>query len=93
MSPAIEARKVAIITGASGGIGAGLVDLFRATGYRVVGTVQIDAQDGHAIARAGRSEAHMAWRGVACATPLANALGTAVGADRLDGRPDTLRAL
>ena len=38
MSPALDAKKVAIITGASGGIGAGLAAAFRATGYRVVGT-------------------------------------------------------
>jgi NAD(P)-dependent dehydrogenase (short-subunit alcohol dehydrogenase family) len=38
MSPAHDAKKVAIITGASGGIGAGLVAAFRATGYAVVGT-------------------------------------------------------
>ena len=38
MSPALDAKKVAIITGASGGIGAGLTAAFRATGYRVVGT-------------------------------------------------------
>jgi NAD(P)-dependent dehydrogenase (short-subunit alcohol dehydrogenase family) len=33
-----EPRKVAIITGASRGIGAGLVEGFRSCGYRVVGT-------------------------------------------------------
>ncbi len=38
MSPAVDAKKVAIITGASGGIGAGVVAAFRATGYAVVGT-------------------------------------------------------
>jgi NAD(P)-dependent dehydrogenase (short-subunit alcohol dehydrogenase family) len=38
MSPALEAKKVAIITGASGGIGAGLATAFRDTGYAVVGT-------------------------------------------------------
>jgi NAD(P)-dependent dehydrogenase (short-subunit alcohol dehydrogenase family) len=38
MNPAHDAKKVAIITGASGGIGAGLVAAFRATGYAVVGT-------------------------------------------------------
>ena len=38
MSPALDANKVAIITGASGGIGAGLAAAFRATGYGVVGT-------------------------------------------------------
>ncbi len=37
MSPALDAQKVAIITGASGGIGAGLAAAFRATGYGVVG--------------------------------------------------------
>jgi len=37
MSPA-GPRKVAIITGASQGIGAGLVAGFRASGYAVVGT-------------------------------------------------------
>ncbi len=37
MSPS-EPQKVAIITGASQGIGAGLVEAFRATGYAVVGT-------------------------------------------------------
>ena len=40
MSPALDAKKVAIITGASGGIGAGLTAAFRATGYRVVGTLR-----------------------------------------------------
>jgi NAD(P)-dependent dehydrogenase (short-subunit alcohol dehydrogenase family) len=38
MSPAPDAKQVAIITGASGGIGAGVVAAFRATGYGVVGT-------------------------------------------------------
>ena len=38
MSPALDAKKVAIITGASGGIGAGLAAAFRAPGYAVVGT-------------------------------------------------------
>jgi NAD(P)-dependent dehydrogenase (short-subunit alcohol dehydrogenase family) len=38
MSPPLDANKVAIITGASGGIGAGLAAAFRATGYGVVGT-------------------------------------------------------
>src|SRR2546430_14721916 len=33
-----ESRRVAIITGASQGIGAGLVDGFRRAGYAVVGT-------------------------------------------------------
>jgi NAD(P)-dependent dehydrogenase (short-subunit alcohol dehydrogenase family) len=33
MSPALDAKKVAIITGASGGIGAGLAAAFRATGH------------------------------------------------------------
>jgi NAD(P)-dependent dehydrogenase (short-subunit alcohol dehydrogenase family) len=37
MSPP-QAQKVAIITGASQGIGAGLVDAFRGSGYAVVGT-------------------------------------------------------
>ncbi len=35
-----ESRKVAIITGASQGIGAGLVDGFRRAGYDVVGTAR-----------------------------------------------------
>jgi NAD(P)-dependent dehydrogenase (short-subunit alcohol dehydrogenase family) len=35
-----ELRKVAIITGASQGIGAGLVDGFRGAGYAVVGTAR-----------------------------------------------------
>ncbi len=39
MSPS-EPQKVAIITGASQGIGAGLVDAFRAAGYAVVGTAR-----------------------------------------------------
>ena len=38
MSPALEPKKVTIITGASGGIGAGLAAAFRDTGYAVVGT-------------------------------------------------------
>lgn len=38
MSPALESKKVTIITGASGGIGAGLVAAFRDTGYAVVAT-------------------------------------------------------
>jgi len=38
VSPALDAQKVAIVTGASGGIGAGLTAAFRATGYGVVGT-------------------------------------------------------
>jgi NAD(P)-dependent dehydrogenase (short-subunit alcohol dehydrogenase family) len=40
MSPAPDAKKVVVVTGASGGIGAGLVAAFRATGYRVVGTAR-----------------------------------------------------
>ncbi|HWF81751.1 MAG TPA: SDR family oxidoreductase [Streptosporangiaceae bacterium] len=40
MSAAQDARKVAIITGASRGIGAGLVDGYRQTGYAVVGVAQ-----------------------------------------------------
>jgi NAD(P)-dependent dehydrogenase (short-subunit alcohol dehydrogenase family) len=35
-----ESRKVAIITGASQGIGAGLVDGFRRAGYAIVGTAR-----------------------------------------------------
>jgi NAD(P)-dependent dehydrogenase (short-subunit alcohol dehydrogenase family) len=38
VSPALDAQKVAIVTGASGGIGAALAAAFRATGYEVVGT-------------------------------------------------------
>jgi len=38
MSPGLESKKVTIITGASGGIGAGLAAAFRDTGYAVVGT-------------------------------------------------------
>jgi NAD(P)-dependent dehydrogenase (short-subunit alcohol dehydrogenase family) len=38
MSPELEPKKVTIITGASGGIGAGLAAAFRDTGYAVVGT-------------------------------------------------------
>jgi NAD(P)-dependent dehydrogenase (short-subunit alcohol dehydrogenase family) len=38
MTPALESKKVTIITGASGGIGAGLAAAFRDTGYAVVGT-------------------------------------------------------
>ena len=38
MSPALDTTRAAIITGASGGIGAGLTAAFRATGYGVVGT-------------------------------------------------------
>ena len=36
--PASEPKKVAIITGASQGIGAGLVEAYRRAGYAVVGT-------------------------------------------------------
>jgi NAD(P)-dependent dehydrogenase (short-subunit alcohol dehydrogenase family) len=38
MSPELEPKRVAIITGASGGIGAGLAAAFRDTGCAVVGT-------------------------------------------------------
>ena len=38
MSSALDTTRVAIITGASGGLGAGLAAVFRATGYGVVGT-------------------------------------------------------
>jgi short-subunit dehydrogenase len=38
MSPALESKKVTIITGASGEIGAGLATAFPDTGYPVVGT-------------------------------------------------------
>src|SRR4051812_25637867 len=37
-SPALEPKKVAIITGASQGIGAGLVEAYRRAGYAVAGT-------------------------------------------------------
>ena len=40
MSPMPASQKVAIVTGASGGIGAGMVDAFRAAGYAVVGTAR-----------------------------------------------------
>jgi NAD(P)-dependent dehydrogenase (short-subunit alcohol dehydrogenase family) len=40
MSPTPASQKVAIVTGASGGIGAGMVDAFRAAGYAVVGTAR-----------------------------------------------------
>ena len=43
MSPALDAKKVAIITGVSGGIGAGLAAAFRATGYRGRGHLALDA--------------------------------------------------
>ena len=40
MSPTPASQPVAIVTGASGGIGAGTVDAFRAAGYAVVGTAR-----------------------------------------------------
>ena len=40
MSPTAASQKVAIVTGASGGIGAGMVDAFRAADYAVVGTAR-----------------------------------------------------
>jgi NAD(P)-dependent dehydrogenase (short-subunit alcohol dehydrogenase family) len=40
MSPTPASQKVAIVTGASGGIGAGMVDAFRAAGFAVVGTAR-----------------------------------------------------
>jgi NAD(P)-dependent dehydrogenase (short-subunit alcohol dehydrogenase family) len=40
MSPTPASQKVAIVTGASGGIGAGMVDVFRTAGYAVVGTAR-----------------------------------------------------
>ena len=40
MSPTPASQPVAIVTGASGGIGAGMVDAFRAAGYAVVGTAR-----------------------------------------------------
>ena len=40
MSPTAASQKVAIVTGASGGIAAGMVDAFRAAGYAVVGTAR-----------------------------------------------------
>jgi NAD(P)-dependent dehydrogenase (short-subunit alcohol dehydrogenase family) len=45
MSPSPESRKVAIITGASQGIGAGLVDAFRRSGYAVLAT-SLSIRDG-----------------------------------------------
>jgi NAD(P)-dependent dehydrogenase (short-subunit alcohol dehydrogenase family) len=46
MSPASDPQKVAIITGASHGIGAGLAAAFRRAGYAVVGTARsIPASD------------------------------------------------
>jgi NAD(P)-dependent dehydrogenase (short-subunit alcohol dehydrogenase family) len=46
MSPAPDSQKVAIITGASHGIGAGLAGAFRHAGYAVVGTARsIPASD------------------------------------------------
>ena len=46
MSPAPESQRVAIITGASHGIGAGLAAAFRHAGYAVVGTARsIPASD------------------------------------------------
>lgn len=50
------AEKVAIITGASQGIGAGLVRAYRALGYRVVATsrsIRQDPNDEHVVAVAG----------------------------------------
>ena len=40
MSPTPASQPVAIVTGASRGIGAGVVDPFRAAGYAVVGTAR-----------------------------------------------------
>jgi NAD(P)-dependent dehydrogenase (short-subunit alcohol dehydrogenase family) len=40
MSPTPASQPVAIVTGASGGLGAGMVDAFRAAGYAVVGTAR-----------------------------------------------------
>jgi NAD(P)-dependent dehydrogenase (short-subunit alcohol dehydrogenase family) len=40
MSPTPASQPVAIVTGASRGIGAGVVDAFRAAGYAVVGTAR-----------------------------------------------------
>jgi NAD(P)-dependent dehydrogenase (short-subunit alcohol dehydrogenase family) len=40
VSPTPASQPVAIVTGASGGIGAGTVDAFRAAGYAVVGTAR-----------------------------------------------------
>ena len=54
MNAALDARKVAIITGASQGIGAGLVAGYRRTGYAVVGVAlsmtRSDEEDYLAIA-------------------------------------------
>jgi NAD(P)-dependent dehydrogenase (short-subunit alcohol dehydrogenase family) len=36
MSPTAASQTVAIVTGASGGIGVGMVDAFRSAGYAVV---------------------------------------------------------
>ena len=40
MSPTPASQPVAIVTGTSRGIGAGVVDAFRAAGYAVVGTAR-----------------------------------------------------
>ena len=58
-------RKVAIITGASQGIGAGLVAGFRASGYAVVGTsrsIRPSDESGHLTVQGDISEANTAER-------------------------------
>ena len=64
MSPPGE-RKVAIITGASQGIGAGLVAAFRHAGYAVVGTsrsIRPSAESGYLTVQGDISEAKTAER-------------------------------
>jgi NAD(P)-dependent dehydrogenase (short-subunit alcohol dehydrogenase family) len=60
-----DSRKVAIITGASQGIGAGLVAGFRASGYAVVGTsrsIRPSDESGYFTIRGDISEAETAER-------------------------------
>jgi NAD(P)-dependent dehydrogenase (short-subunit alcohol dehydrogenase family) len=63
MTPrASEPKKVAIITGASRGIGAGLVEAYRRAGYAVVGTSRSIVAGRYLPAPAQRGERARALR-------------------------------
>jgi NAD(P)-dependent dehydrogenase (short-subunit alcohol dehydrogenase family) len=98
-----DTRKVAIITGASRGIGAGLVAGFRHAGYVVVGTsLSVDSSDepDFVTVKGNIAEAETARRVVDCALDrfgridsLVNNAGLFIGKEFTDYTPDDYAAI
>jgi NAD(P)-dependent dehydrogenase (short-subunit alcohol dehydrogenase family) len=103
MSPVPESQKVAIITGASQGIGAGLVTAFRRAGYAVVGTsrsIPSSDEPGYLTVQGDIAEVETAQRVVEQALDrfgridsLINNAGIFIGKPFTDYTPDDFAAI